>query len=205
MKKYWLYFKYIIEHKRNVFLECRKVKGMWWHGITHDLSKFSPSEFFPYARKFYGNYPPKALLKDIGYKNIKTKESIEEEFQKAWEHHYKNNPHHWNYWIGKDMDCKDIDKMICDWKAMGRKFGDTAQEFYLKNYKKMDLTFYTRMYIELALDLNLSEAHGYGHTMEQFSEMYDKETYDNYFGWIKEKYKIDTYEILKHTEADNEN
>lgn len=197
MKKYWLYFKYIIEHKKNVFLECRKVKGLWWHGITHDLSKFLPCEFIPYARKFYGSYPPNALLKDIGYKNIKTKESIEEDFQKAWEHHYKNNPHHWNYYNGEDMDYKDIDKMICDWKAMARKFGDTAEEFYLKNYKKMNLSWNTRMYIELALDLNFSEVHGYGHTMEKFAEMYDKETYDNYFGWIREKYGIDTYEMLK--------
>ena len=178
MEKYWLYFKYILEHKKNVFVECRKTKGMWWRGITHDLSKFLPCEFVPYTKKFYGG----------SYE--------EEEFQKALEHHYKNNSHHWNYYNGEDMDYKDIQEMICDWKAMAKKFNSTAQEFYLKNYKKMNLSWNTRMYIELILDLNFSEAHGYGHTMEKFAEMYNEEDYNNYFGWIKEKYGIDTYKMF---------
>ena len=178
MREYWLYFKYVIKHKKDVFLECRKIKGMWWRGITHDLTKFLPCEFIPYTRKFYGD----------GYK--------EECFQKALEHHYKHNSHHWNYYNGEDMDYEDIIEMICDWKAMAKKVNSTAQEFYLKNYLKLNLSWNTRIYIEMALDLNFSEAHGYGHTMEKFAEMYDRETYDNYFGWIKHKYGIDTYKIF---------
>ena len=194
MKKYWEYFKYVMEHKKNVFIECWK-EGMYIHALTHDLSKLSPKEFGYYSRKFYGDYPSMDEVNDI---NIKTKEEVELEFNLAWKHHYKHNKHHWNYWIGREIPEKYIKQMICDWKAMARKFGDTAEEFYLKNYKKMNLSWNTRMYIELALDLNFSEAHGYGHTMEKFAEMYDKETYDNYFGWIRERYGIDTYEMLKN-------
>ncbi|MGL4452504.1 MAG: DUF5662 family protein [Sarcina sp.] len=200
MKKYIKYLLYILEHKKNVFIECWK-EGLYLHAFTHDLSKFRSSEFIPYARYFYGDYPSQAVLNSVPGINhsMRTKEQVKDEFEKAWEHHYKNNPHHWNYYNGEDMEYKDIDKMLCDWKAMSRKFGGTAQEFYLKNYKKMHLSFHTRMYIESLLDLNFSEVHGYGHTMEQFAEKYDRETYDGYFGWIKERYKIDTYEMLKQT------
>lgn len=63
---YWEYFKYVCEHKKNVFVCCFKESKNWfrggryregmfylWHGIAHDLSKFSPSEFKAYAENFY--------------------------------------------------------------------------------------------------------------------------------------------------------
>ena len=48
MKLYYEYLKYVLEHKKNVFKTCRK-RGLKLHALTHDLSKFSPSEFIPYA------------------------------------------------------------------------------------------------------------------------------------------------------------
>ena len=59
---YWKYFKYVMEHKRNVFIECmnmaKKYKGqdkidLIIHAFTHDMSKFLPCEFIPYAKWFY--------------------------------------------------------------------------------------------------------------------------------------------------------
>jgi len=77
-------------------------------------------------------------------------------FNKAWEHHYKNNKHHWNYWIDNneialDMPLKYINQMICDWKGMSRKFGDTPQSFYKNNRHKMNLSIRTRCYVEFTL------------------------------------------------------
>lgn len=140
--KYIKYFFYVIEHKINVGIECCKV-GLYWHAITHDLSKFRLSEFIPYAKYFYGG------------KNNK------EEFEVAWKLHYHRNKHHWDYWtyFGQDddskyggpffcppikqfprpMPIKYVRQMLCDWMGMGRKFGDTAQEFYEKNKSKMIL------------------------------------------------------------------
>lgn len=54
MKKYFKYFNYVLRHRWYVFLECVKL-GIIWRGIIHDLSKFLPSEFIPYANYFYGN------------------------------------------------------------------------------------------------------------------------------------------------------
>jgi len=136
--KYLKYFFYIIEHKWYVLIECWKV-GLYWHGITHDLSKFLPSEFIPYARYFYGG------------KNNK------EEFEKAWLKHKNRNPHHWNYWLldGRPikMPYKYIKQMICDWRAMSRKFGDTPREFYQNNKNKMILHIATKKMIENELDV----------------------------------------------------
>lgn len=204
---YWLYFKDVMRHKKNVFLECRKVKGLWWRGVTHDLSKLLPCEFIPYAKYFYGENGVKIERVSPNdsepYMNGRSCYSrnylrCKREFDIAVDHHYAHNTHHWNQYKGSSMDFKDIDEMLCDWKAMGKKFGNTAQEFYLKNYKKLDLHWGTRMYIEMALDLNFSEAHGYGHTMEQFAKLYTRKDYDNYFGHITEQYGIDTYLMLSN-------
>ena len=208
MNKYWEYFKYVMEHKKNVFIECWK-EGLYFHAFTHDLSKFLPKEFKAYAVQFYGDkwchkcvnynkcsniaftiperYEPKNNCKEFKYKG----------FDKAWEHHYKHNKHHWNYWIGQDMPYKYIRQMICDWKAMSRKFGGTVQEFYLKNYNKMNLCWSTRLTIEHILNLNDSDYHNYGHTLEQFAQMYNKETYDKHFGFIRDEYGIDSYELFE--------
>ena len=193
MKKYLEYLKYVIEHKKNVYIECKK-RGIWWHGITHDLSKFSPKEFFAYANWFYGKHGKGKHL--YPFRNMK----CEENFNKAWENHYKRNKHHWNHWIGREMPYEYIVQMVCDWKGMSRKFGDTAQEFYLKNYEKIDITFNTRMALEFELGLNDSEMHGYGHTLKQFANMYNEKTYNGYYGYIKDKYKVDSYAILKDKE-----
>lgn len=152
MNKYIKYLLYMLEHKKNVFKTCWK-KGLYIHAFTHDLSKFRPSEFIPYARYFYGDYPPNALLKNIGYKNIKTEEMVKEEFNKAWRLHYKRNKHHPEHWKGRDIPCKYITQIVCDLEAMSLKFGGTAQEYYLKNYYKWDITRETRFRLERKLDL----------------------------------------------------
>jgi len=54
MKKYFEYLIYVLRHKWYVFIECCRV-GIIWSGLTHDLSKFLPDEFIPYANYFYGN------------------------------------------------------------------------------------------------------------------------------------------------------
>lgn len=65
---------------------------------AHDKSKYSPEEFIAYADHFYGS------------------KNNDEEYKKAWEHHYSNNPHHPEYW-GKEneMPISCIIEMLCDW------------------------------------------------------------------------------------------
>jgi hypothetical protein len=172
--KYWKYLIYVLEHKKNVFIECWK-KGLYTHAFTHDLSKFSPKEFKAYAWKFYGGkQASRALLKATGTEHICiSQEDIEEAFTEAWKHHYTHNKHHWNYWIGQEMPIKYIEQMVCDWKGMARRFGDTAQEFYCKNYDKIQLEHNSRVNLEYELGL-LGEAVIFNMTWKQLCEKQGK-------------------------------
>jgi hypothetical protein len=53
LRKLLPYLSYVVRHKFFVAVECIAA-GLWARGILHDLSKFLPSEFFPYANYFYG-------------------------------------------------------------------------------------------------------------------------------------------------------
>jgi len=116
---YWRYFLYVLDHKLNVLIECLK-EGLYLQGIIHDMSKFSPHEFLPYARKFYSNQ------KD---------EDTELRWKNAWLHHQNHNKHHWEYWIvnkntreALPMPKKYLIEMVCDWRAFSRKWGRKVKE-----------------------------------------------------------------------------
>lgn len=178
-KTYTEYFKYVMEHKKNAFKTCWK-RGKYYkhlriHAFTHDLSKFRPSEFIPYAKWFYGDYGTKIDKKLLDIPEIKRKhDKCKEGFDKAWEKHYKRNKHHWNHWIGKDMPYKHIEQMVCDWQGMSLKFGGSAQEFYMKNYDKMDLTLETRLNVDDILCLIDGGCRCSGITWKEYCERMGK-------------------------------
>jgi len=136
--KYWKYLKYILRHKYFVFIECYK-EGIIWRGLTHDLSKFFPSEFFPYYNHFYG--------KDSRRK-----------FEVAWLKHKHRNDHHWQYWVNTDyyycfkMPNKARREMICDWKAMSKsKSCMSTYDYWLKNKDKIRMHPETKKLVEKQL------------------------------------------------------
>jgi hypothetical protein len=111
------YRKYIYEHKKRVkqFADWMKENlpeifnepGLddFDELISeHDDSKFSEEEFEPYAQKFYGK-------QDINGKPLEYIPGWDE----AWEHHWMNNEHHPEFWLGKDMPYIYILEMLCDW------------------------------------------------------------------------------------------
>lgn len=81
----------------------------------HDLSKFSKQEFDAYRKHFY---PTDSERK------VQTKE--DPEFDLAWEHHHKNNPHHPFHWVNGDtkqtMPLNFIFEMLCDWSSVSKHF-----------------------------------------------------------------------------------
>ena len=201
------YFKSVIEHKKNVFKTAWK-RRLYMHAFTHDLSKFSGSEFLPYANWFYGYHGVK-LEKEYNKEQLNNNMSClsrnyleyKHDFEMAWRHHYFNNQHHWQYWLDKNdkptnIPHKHIEEMIADWEGMALKLGDSAQNYYLLSYNKIKLTDNTRMEVEFELGLNLSIAHNYGHTLKQFYEMYSEKTFMNKFFWIENKYNVNLAEIL---------
>jgi hypothetical protein len=139
---------------------------MFWRGITHDLSKFLPSEFIPYMYYFYGENIPfgKYPWFTYGYYgNIATRE---QGFDFAWLIHQKRNRHHWQWWVLKQddgevkvfqMDFNSILEMVIDWyscgKALGKqspkddKFAET-RKWYHKAQETMILHKETKRIIE---------------------------------------------------------
>ena len=86
----------IMRHKRRVLINCRKC-GLFFRGLVHDLSKFSPTEFFESVRYFTGTRSPIGVCRrERGYSN-------------AWLHHKGRNKHHIEYWY--DQDCDEIPMM----------------------------------------------------------------------------------------------
>lgn len=159
--KYLKYLKYILRHKYYVMIECFK-KGRYWRGIMHDMSKFRPSEFVPYARYFYGDG------QDInkGRKNgsYRAGESIDEKFNYAWLLHQKRNKHHWQYWVLPldeggmkifEMERTYVDEMICDWNGAGIAINgkENTREWYLKNKQYIKLNKFTRHIVETCLNV----------------------------------------------------
>jgi hypothetical protein len=168
MNKYIKNLRYILKHKWYVAVECWE-KGLYWQAITHDMSKFRPSEFFAYADYFYGEFVkeedvPRYL--SMSYRGIKTEESVEEEFNLAWLKHIHRNPHHWQYYLLKedsgplivmDMPYKKVMEMICDWKGAGRAIHghDETGEWYKANKYKMVLSPRTRLWVESELSYEI--------------------------------------------------
>jgi len=161
MTHYFKYAKYLIKHCWYVRKMCRK-NGLYWQGLVHDLSKWRPSEFIPYARYFYGNYPS-GLEKDLpnGFSG-KIKSDIEIDFNVAWLLHQNRNPHHWQYWIlledsggeiAMKMPMKYVKEMLCDWwgSSVATGNGGNIKDWYreVKNVTKMHGS--TREYFERAV------------------------------------------------------
>lgn len=74
--------------------------------VDHDASKYEEYEFDQYRRYFY---PSKEDL------NTYTKDQINEDFNKAWFHHYNNNDHHPEYWsyLSTNKESNAIEKIYC--------------------------------------------------------------------------------------------
>ena len=103
------------------FANAGNYQLLWQQVKLHDISKFSAEEFTQYRNKFF------PLIDD---------QSHVTDFDKAWEHHYLVNTHHWESATTE----LDIVHMVIDWTAMSYKFGGTAQSYYEANQHKIKLS-----------------------------------------------------------------
>ena len=135
----WEHFKTITHHRHLVRQYCFRL-GLYYQGLTHDLSKYSPSEFWR-GVKYYQ-----------GYRSPNDAERRENGVSLAWLHHKGRNRHHFEYWIdycigsdgrvymgGCKMPLKYVAEMFCDRIAacrvyQGDKYPDaSAYDYYEKS------------------------------------------------------------------------
>ena len=117
VKNIWFHFRKIQTHRKWVRHYCFGL-GLYKQGLLHDLSKYSPTEFFESVKYYQGTSSPiDAAKKANGY-------------SMAWFHHRGRNYHHYEMWQddfdhgGKSllMPYKYFAEMVCDYLAAGRTY-----------------------------------------------------------------------------------
>ena len=118
------HFKKVCTHKHWVFYYCCKV-GIPFQGLMHDLSKFSPTEFWESVKYYQGTSSPiDACKKENGW-------------SAAWMHHKGRNKHHYEYWQDNfdnggnpiEMPMKYKKEMLCDYLGAGRAYHGKSFNF----------------------------------------------------------------------------
>ena len=94
----WKHLKTITRHKWLVMQGCFQV-GLYWQGLTHDLSKYSPTEFGIGLRYFQGNRSPNAAERD------------DKGYSEAWMHHKGRNRHHYEYWTDMNRQTRNYESI----------------------------------------------------------------------------------------------
>ena len=166
--KVWKHFKTITHHRILVCKGCFKI-GLYWQGLTHDMSKYSPTEFKVGLKYYQGTRSPNNAEREAkGYSS-------------AWLHHKGRNKHHYEYWIDYSsrvpggmlpvpMPRKYIAEMIMDRIAACKVYnGDnytntSALDYYKLGLDPAPMHDETRKWLEFFLNM--------------LSEKGEKETYN---------------------------
>ena len=154
--KAWQHFKTITWHKILVMDGCFRV-GLYWQGLCHDLSKYSPTEFLVGARLYQGNRSPNGAERE------------EKGYSEAWMHHKGRNKHHYEYWTDMSretwryeavpMPRKYLVEMVMDRRAacmvyQGKNYGpDSALKYYLRSKDRSLMHPKTQQELEYVLTM----------------------------------------------------
>ena len=101
-----------ITHHRHLVIKYSFYCGIFWQGLRHDLSKYSPREFNTGAKYYSGVRSPNSIeIEKIGY-------------SLSWLHHKGRNKHHFEYWtvyskvekkyVPIKMPLNYVKEMLCD-------------------------------------------------------------------------------------------
>lgn len=154
--KAWQHFWTITRHRHAVLAGCFRV-GLYYQGLTHDLSKYSPVEFWNGAKYFQGTRSPNtAEREDRGY-------------SLAWMHHKGRNRHHFEYWTDLDLTTKRyapvpmprryLVEMVMDRRAacliyQGKNYTDaSALEYFLRSKDRIEMHPQTQRELEYILTM----------------------------------------------------
>lgn len=177
MKKTWGHFKTITHHRFLVMAGCFRV-GLIRQGLTHDLSKYSPTEFWEGARYYQGNCSPNAAEReDKGY-------------SEAWMHHKGRNRHHYEYWTDMNRQTRSYEsvpmpkrylaEMVMDRIAACKTYEGkaytpaSALNYFLKSRERELMHPKTRE--ELEVLLRMLQDRGEGETFRYIRQMLKEKT-----------------------------
>lgn len=115
----------VMRHRNAVIYHAFKA-GIPWRGLMHDMSKFSPAEFWA-GVKYYTD----------GTRSPNEGERADYGHSKAWMHHKGRNRHHFEYWTDYNPETKVISPVEMPLVFVKEMFCDrvAASKIYqMKNY-----------------------------------------------------------------------
>lgn len=169
------HFNTITKHRHKVIKNAFKA-GIGFQGLFHDLSKYTPSEFFAGAKYYQGNKSPNEMEREkYGY-------------SPAWLHHKGRNKHHFEYWTDYNpkerkvmpvkMPKKYVTEMFCDRVAasmiyQGKNYNDKYPlEYFIRGKQNRFIHPETSDEIEMLLTM--------------LAEKGEKETFKFIKKWVRE-------------------
>ena len=153
---FFRHFNTITKHRHAVLKHCFKA-GILWRGILHDLSKYTPVEFFTGVRYYVGTRSPNESERE------------EKGYSSAWMHHKGRNKHHFEYWTDYNPKTKIVEpvkmplifvaEMFCDRVAaskiyQGKNYTDSHPiEYFLKGKANRVIHSETSDFLEMLLTM----------------------------------------------------
>lgn len=153
---FFSHFNTITKHRHAVLKHCFKA-GILWRGILHDLSKYTPVEFFTGVRYYVGTRSPNESERE------------EKGYSSAWMHHKGRNKHHFEYWTDYNPKTKIVEpvkmplifvaEMFCDRVAaskiyQGKNYTDSHPiEYFLKGKANRVIHSETSDFLEMLLTM----------------------------------------------------
>lgn len=128
MSKPLKHFRTITKHRNKVIAHCFKA-GIGRQGLKHDLSKYSPREFFVGAKYYQGTRSPNE------------EERARFGYSEAWLHHKGKNRHHFEYWTDYNPVSKVIEPVRMPYNYVAEMFCDrvaASKTYNGKRYKDTD-------------------------------------------------------------------
>lgn len=114
------HFRTITRHRHRVIAHCRRA-GILWQGLFHDLSKYTPTEFFAGAKYYIGTRSPNEGEREANGHSL------------AWMHHKGRNRHHFEYWVDINPETKRYEPVKMPLRFVVEMFCDrvAASKIYL--------------------------------------------------------------------------
>ena len=173
------HFKTITEHRNLVMKYCFRC-GLYRQGLLHDLSKYSPAEFYAGILYYQGDRSPNDV------------DRRENGYSAAWMHHKGRNKHHYEYWndyilpehggtgVGPiAMPRRYVAEMFCDRLAACHIYhaddysDDSALKYFLRGRSRTDMHPDTKR--DLCFLLEFNAKYGEEKTLRYIREFYLKE------------------------------
>ncbi len=154
LKKLFGHFRTITKHRHKVMLHCFKA-GIPIRGLLHDLSKYTPTEFYQGVKYYSGDRSPNEGERE------------QNGYSRSWMHHKGRNRHHFEYWTDYNlkehkvapvkMPLKFVVEMFCDRVAASKiyqkeKYTDkSALEYYQRRSDSRKIHPETAQFLEKLL------------------------------------------------------